>query len=78
MKKYEMSQKMITITKGVNPARGKKGITVFLNGEDVSYKCREASVPDQPEVEGDGWVELRWDTDSTPERINGRTMWREG
>lgn len=78
MMQQQQRQKMITITKGVNPAKGKKGVTVFLNGEDVSHRCRAASVPEQPDVEGNGWVEVRWASDSTPERLNGRTMWREG
>lgn len=75
--KLQTTPKMITITKGLNPARGQP-ITIFFNGEDVSYKCREARVPEEAGVEGDGWVELRWNADAAPERINGRTMWQEG
>lgn len=72
-----MSEKMISITKGVNPGKG-KSVTIFFNGEDVSYKCRAALVPETQNIEGDGWIDTRWSTDSPVERLNGRTMWREG
>ena len=63
---------MFTLTKAQMPG---KSITIVFNGEDVSHKCSRAYVPREPGVEGDGWVDLRWDFGAPPERFNGKVLW---
>lgn len=42
--------------KAENP--GDFGIRVWLDGQEVTNDCFAAGAPDEPGIEGDGWVDL--------------------